>query len=147
MQLLETVRIAWGWIGIKPEEVVVENDFGNLIVRDDAGSYWRICPEELSCSVIAEDRSSLDALNRDEEFQEDWGMTNLVALAYECVGPLEVGRKYCLKMPSVLGGQYNRENLASIRFTELIEFAGYVAHQIEDLPDGTMINFRFDGDA
>ncbi len=147
MQLLETIRSSWGWTGLKPEEVVAENDFGNLIVKDDTGSYWRICPEELSCTVIAEDKSSLETLTQDEEFREDWSMSNPLALAYEHVGPLAAGRKYCLKVPGILGGQYSAENLGSIGLVELIEFAGYVAHQIDDLPDGTKVNFRFDGDA
>lgn len=147
MQLLETVRSAWAWTGLEPKELVAENEFGNLIVKDESGRFWRICPEELSCDVVAEERASLDALFLDIEFQEDWSMDRLVALAVQCVGPLAEGRKYCLKIPGMLGGQYREENLASLSFTELVSFAGHVAQQIKDLPDGTKVNFRFDDDA
>ena len=81
MNLTESIEHAWGWSGIKPEEVVGENDFGNLIVRDRRGMYWRICPEDLSCKVVADDRGELDAMSRDQEFLRDWYMSELVAEA------------------------------------------------------------------
>lgn len=145
--MLDTIRGSWGWSGIEPDNIVGENDFGNLLVRDDEGKYWWLCPEELSCEVVAESKTSLDALFEEASFQQDWAMTTIVALAVECVGPLSPGRKYCLKMSGVLGGQYAKENLASLSFVELIEFSGYLAQQIENFPDGTKINFSFDGDA
>ena len=49
MSIIEEIASAWGWAGIQPEEVVGENDFGNLIVKDVAGKYWRICPEDVYC--------------------------------------------------------------------------------------------------
>jgi len=51
MNLVEEVRQAWGWIGLEAEEIIGENDFGHLIVKDKQGKYWRISPEELSCEV------------------------------------------------------------------------------------------------
>lgn len=35
MSLVEEIRQSWGWVGIEPVEVVGENDFGNLIVKDE----------------------------------------------------------------------------------------------------------------
>ena len=42
MNILDEIRTSWGWIGINPEEVIDENDFGNLIVKDTSGKVWRI---------------------------------------------------------------------------------------------------------
>jgi hypothetical protein len=51
-------------------------------------------------------------------------MPEQVRLAESTLGPLSAGRKYCLKIPSVLGGRYRRDNLATVPLSELIRFAG-----------------------
>lgn len=142
MELIEHIERAWSWTGITPVKVVGENDFGNLMVRDNQDQYWRICPEDLYCKLIAEDRAALDALIQDDEFQEDWAMAALVEEAQTKVGPLDPGRKYCLKIPGLLGGEYGGSNLASISLVELIAVSGDIAFQIKDLPDGAQVRFR-----
>lgn len=92
MAILEVMRAAWGWSGLDPTEVVAENDFGNLIVRDIGGRYWRICPEELDCQVIAGDQEQLAMLLVDEEFLQDWRMDEIVRTATATSKVLEEGR-------------------------------------------------------
>lgn len=140
--LVRRIKRAWGWIGIEPSEVVGENDFGNLMVRDVAGRYWRLCPEDLCCKVVAENRAELDALSTSQAFLHDWYAYALVERAREAVGPLSPGRKYCLKVPGPLGGEYGGSNLASISLAELIDISGNIAHQIEALPDGSKIRLK-----
>jgi hypothetical protein len=141
-ELVRRIKRAWGWIGIEPSEVVGENDFGNLMVRDVAGRYWRLCPEDLSCKVVAGNRAELDALSRSQAFLHDWYAYALVERARETVGPLSPGGKYCLKVPGPLGGEYGGSNLASISLAELIDVSGNIAHQIEALPDGSKIHLK-----
>jgi len=142
MELIEHIERAWSWTGIKPVKVVGENDFGNLMIRDQQGQYWRICPEDLYCKVIAGDRKALDTLIQDEEFQQDWNMPALVEEARAKVGQLGPGRKYCLKTPGLLGGEYGGNNLASISLVELVTASGGIALQIKDLPDGAQVRFQ-----
>lgn len=142
MELIEHIESAWRWTGIKPVKVVAENDFGNLLVRDQQGRYWRICPEDLYCKVIAGDRAAFDALVQDEEFQQDWNMLALVEEAQAKVGPLGLGRKYCLKIPGLLGGEYGGTNLASISLVELVTASGDIAFQIKDVPDGSQVRIK-----
>lgn len=142
MELIEHIERAWSWTGIKPEKVVGENDFGNLMVRDQQGQCWRICPEDLYCNLIAETRAAFDALIEDEDFQEDWMMGALVEEARAKVGSLVPGRKYCLQIPGLLGGEYGGSNLASISLVELISVTGDIAFQIKDLPDGAQVRFQ-----
>ena len=139
---MRRIKLAWGWIGIEPSEVVGENDFGNLMVRDVAGRYWRLCPEDLSCKVVAENRAELDALSTSQAFLRDWYASALVDRARDIVGPLSPGRKYCLKIPGPLGGEYGDSNLASIPLAELIDVSGNIAHQIEALPDGSKVQLK-----
>lgn len=49
----------------------------------------------------------------------DWHMANLVALGEAKFGSLPPGRKFCLKMPAVLGGGYAVENLGTVSLDEL----------------------------
>lgn len=142
MSLLEELRESWGWVGMVPVEVVGENDFGNLMIKDKDGKYWRLCPEDLSCKVVAQNRTELDALSHDQEFLHDWYMKSLVEQAKAYLGPLPEGRKYCLKIPGILGGEYGGANLATISLVELVRFSGNVAKQIKDLPDGAKIELK-----
>lgn len=142
MALTEHIQRAWGWTGIKPSEVVCKNEFGNLMVRDQQGSYWRICPEDLYCKIVAHNREQLDVLSRDQAFLHDWYMSALVEDARNKVGTLEPGWSYCLKIPGVLGGEYGGDNLASISLVGLINASGHIAQQIEGLPDDSNVSFR-----
>ena len=142
MDLLSDILDAWGWVGIAPMEIVDQNDFGNLIIRDEAGKYWRLCPEDVSCKVIARNQEELDNLSKDPEFLEDWRMSALVKVARDNVGLLSEGRKYCLVVPGVLGGAYDASNIKSVPFIELIRFSGDLGKQIHDLPDGEQVQLK-----
>jgi hypothetical protein len=137
--MLTIVEDAWNWTGLSPTEIVDQNAFGNLIVRAMDGQFWRICPEELSCEVIAKDVAEYERLRENEEFRRDWEMSVLVAKAVETLGPIPPERCCCLKLPGVLGGGYAADNLGAIDRAELISFAGDFAEDIKDLPDAARI--------
>jgi hypothetical protein len=137
--MLDTIRKAWGWIGLDPAAIVATNAFGNVIVRATDGEYWRICPEEWSCERIAHGAVEYAALTQEDDFRTDWEMARLVELARQKLGPLPEGRCYCLKRPAVIGGSYDEANLGCISVDELIAFSGDMAEQIKDVPDGSQI--------
>jgi hypothetical protein len=142
MDHISQIARAWSWTGLHPRLVVAENDFGNVIVEDIQGRYWRICPEELSCVVVSSTRAEWDQLSASQAFREDWGMWPLVREATAKFGALEQGRKYCLKIPAVLGGNYAADNLATIGLNELIGASGDLAKQIADVADGSPVKLR-----
>jgi len=139
MSIVEEINEAWGWVGVDAVKVAGENEFGNLLIEDRMQRYWRLCPEELICTVVAQHRAELDSLLVQPEFVQDWCMAPMVELARSRLGSLEDGRKYCLKIPGVLGGEYVQSNLGTIAFDELIRVSGDLAQQISALPDGTNI--------
>ena len=139
MELIAIVEGAWGWTGLKPQQIVGDNDFGNLMIKDLNGRYWRLCPEDLYCKVIANSKAELDQLSHDQEFLQDWYMTELVQQARDRLGSLRPGFKYCLKVPGTLGGEYGGDNLATISLGGLVTASGDIARQIEDLPDGAHV--------
>ena len=142
MELLTEIENAWGWVGLKPAQVVGENDFGNFIVKDEGGRYWRLCPEDLYCKIVANDRAELDALSQSQEFLQDWYMAGLVAEAREKLGPLRPGYKYCLKISGVMGGEYGGANLAVISVAGLVSASGHIAKEIDGLPDGAQVQLK-----
>ena len=139
MELIAIVEHAWGWTGLQPAQIVGDNDFGNLMIKDRSGRYWRVCPEDLSCKVIATSKAELDELSQDQRFLGDWNMTQLVQQARGRLGPLRPGFKYCLKIPGALGGEYGGDNLATISLGGLISASGHIAQQVKDLPDGAQV--------
>lgn len=145
MNLIADIRKYWGWTGLNPVEIVRENDFGNIMVKDAEGKYWRLAPEDCSCNIVANNRHELDALAIDQEFLHDWNMRALVEMAVEKCGPLTEGRKYCLKIPGILGGEYGGSNLATISLAELIRSSGDIARRVENLPDGAVVSLEVVG--
>jgi hypothetical protein len=144
MRMRELIRESWGWAGFEDvREVLAQNQFGNLIFRDSVGCLWRICPEQLSCEKIAEDDQEYARLWKNEAFLRDWNMEALVETANARYGAQPQGRCFCLKMPAALGGGYEVDNVGTIAIAELISFAGDIAKQIKDLPDGAKIRLRF----
>lgn len=127
---------------IQAIQLIDENDFGNLIFRSHDGSYWRILPENPACIKIADDDVGFQKVMLNKNFQLEWNMETLVTLARQTIGKLEKGRKYCLKIPAFLGGEYNEGNLGSVSQIEQIEFSGDIARQIDTLPDGAGIELK-----
>jgi hypothetical protein len=142
VDLLDVIRDSWGFTGLDPRVVHDVNAFGNVLVESVDGRYWRICPEALSCDLVAESEEEFQRLRASPEFEEDWRMERLVGLATSKLGSPPEGSCFCLKIPAVLGGAFDLKNVGTITIGELLATAGDIAFQIKDLPDGTKIRFR-----
>lgn len=140
--MLNSIRTAWAWRGIVPTAIVDENAFGNVIILDDLGRFWRICPEELRCDLVAENREQYQDLRGNSEFERDWQMSPLVQMARGALGEPGPERCFCLKIPGVLGGRYEVSNFGTISREELLRFSGDVAEQIRNLPDGSQVKIQ-----
>lgn len=142
MNILEEVKESWGWVGIDPVEIIDENEFGNLILRDSDGRFWRLCPEDVYCNIIAENTEEYNELVKDKKFNEDWFMESIVAEAKKRLGPLKHGYKYYLVIPGVFDGDYEGENIQSVPFYEVIRYSGDIGRQIKDLPEGSKVDLK-----
>ncbi|WP_028578880.1 T6SS immunity protein Tdi1 domain-containing protein [Desulfogranum japonicum] len=142
MSIIQEIKESWGWVGIDLVEIVGENDFGNLMIRDSQGQYWRLCPEDVYCEVVAKNREELDRLSTDQEFLEDWYMRALVEQTTQHLGPLSEGQKYCLVIPGIIGGEYAISNIKKVSMIELVRFSGDLACQIKGLSDGAQVQLK-----
>src|ERR1043166_5315649 len=122
-RLLQAISNGWSWKLGKPVEVVASNPFGNVIVRNEAGDYYRITPEELQCVLLARSPAELADARAKEEFVQDWEMKRLVSLAETALGPLSEGQCYHLVVPGVLGGTYTEDNIRRISLHEWVSCA------------------------
>lgn len=141
-KLLGTLQQHWGWSGLQAREIIGRNAFGNLLVIDDQGLYWRICPEELFCGIAAQTAEEFARLSETEEFRLDWDMERLVEKARRHVGALDAGWVYCFVIPPVFGGAYEVDNIKAVPIEQLVAFSGDWAQEIKDLPDGAQIKLR-----
>ncbi len=137
--LLQAIAKGWSWKLGNPVEIVATNSFGNTIVRNDAGQYFRIMPEEWQCELLASAASELEQKREQPDFIRDWEMMPLVTRAEAAHGPLTDGQVYYLVVPGVLGGQYAEENIRKISLVELFAYSGDMAHQLDGLPDGAQV--------
>ncbi|MHA6263037.1 T6SS immunity protein Tdi1 domain-containing protein [Arenibacterium sp. CAU 1754] len=142
LDLLGRINEHWGWTGLKGIEIVGRNEFGNFIILGEDRAYWRICPEELTCEIVAGNQSDYLQLIETKGFQIDWNMTNLVELARKHLGSLKKGWVYYLVVPAIFGGRYDETNIRSVPLEELVGHSGDWASAIKDLPDGAQIELR-----
>lgn len=57
-------------------------------------------------------------------------------------GPLPAGTRLLPRKPFVLGGDYAVENVRAVEAVEAMQYRGYVALRLKDVPDGTVVDLR-----
>lgn len=132
MDALQIIKEYWGWTGIRPAAIIERNQFGNLIVQDNSSRFWRICPEELSCEIIAQNPKQMKQLWDDAEFKQDWDMTGFTVLAYNKLGEPLDEQCYRFVNPPALGGDYSPENIEMATIADLIIESATSAQKIKE---------------
>lgn len=117
-----------------------EDAFGGQFAIKDNGVYF-VDPETGEAKLMG---SSLEewAQNLILDFEywsgfplcHDWQVGNRA---------LEPGERLMPKCPFVLGGKYETENLWASNAVTGMQYRGYIASQLRDLPDGTQVNLEF----
>lgn len=137
--VLQAVAKGWTWKLGNPVEVIATNRFGNAIVKNELGQYFRVMPEEWKCELVATSAADLQQKREQPKFIRDWEMLSLVARAEAAHGVLKDGEVYYLVVPGVLGGKYAEDNIRKIGLVELLAYSGEMAQQIENVPDGAQV--------
>lgn len=128
---VDEINACWGWTGLAAVEVLAENDFANLLLRDEAGAVWWLCPQHLCCQPVAPHDEAFDALSYDQEFLQHWYAAEITRAALAALGPLSADRKYCFTIPIALGGSATPANLSTAPMAALIRCAGEVAEALD----------------
>jgi hypothetical protein len=141
--LLESIQEGWLWAIGTPVRVVAVNSFGNVIVQNSNGQFYRIIPENLEYVFLCDSEDALDKIARESAFAFDWDMKLLREQAERALGRLTTNECYHLVIPATLGGAYAISNIKKIPIGEWLSFSGNVAQQIKDLPDGAHVQFKW----
>lgn len=59
-------------------------------------------------------------------------------------GPIPLGSRLLPKIPFVVGGEFEVENLYALNSVEAMKYRASIALQIKDMPDGSKINIKID---
>jgi hypothetical protein len=129
--VLSSLNEAWSWSFERAAKVLAVNSMGNCLIKDWRGQYWRVCPENLSAKVVAQDDNELRDHFADPNSKADWQLAGLIGPAAELLGELDVGQCYAMTTPAVLGAEYSVSNLKIRSLYEYLGFAGYAALQIK----------------
>ena len=141
--VIEALSEEWSWILPPITQVLAVSSMGNVFLKCNDQTYWRICPEELSADTVARTPEELEALYSDTEYKDDWQMAGLVADMTESYGEPQIGECFGLTTPAVLGGEYSIDNIRRRDLYEYLRFAGDVARQTKDLQDGDTVKLKF----
>lgn len=141
-QLLAAIQDAWRWSGAEPRAIVSISPFGHVITAESDGSFRYLDPELRTFERVADDRDGLELWAADPDNREVWAAERLVDEARRRLGEPPAGSCYSLTPHALLTGDYDPRNLWIIAIEELVRFAGDVARQTRDLPDGSRVRLK-----
>jgi hypothetical protein len=140
--LLAIFNRSWAWTGRRCNAITAVSPFGHLILSDEGGRFLYCDPEQLTLADIADSDEALWRYMAQAETRETWESTDFVEQARARLGEPGPGRVYHWITAPVLGGAYAPDNMATIALAELIDYAGDLAEQIKDLPDGAKVQLK-----
>jgi hypothetical protein len=126
---------------LQPEFTVwMVNRFGDLIVVPEDGSvhYMDFSVNELRRITDSQDDFCTKIDQGDNA--DDWLLIPLVDACVAAGMRLLHNQCYSFKIPPVLSGKYEIENIAPLDIEVNYAFLADIHRQIKDLPDGTKIN-------
>jgi len=139
-KIIDTLNNSWNWMIPKVEQVLAVNSMANCFVKDVNAHYWRVCPEELSATLVAETEQRVQEVFSDPDYKEDWQLLGLINPAEEHFGKLKTGECYAMVKPAIMGGEYSINNLRIGSIYEYLSLTGDIAYQTKDLKDGDQVN-------
>jgi hypothetical protein len=130
-----------GWGSVLPASFTLwlVNRFGDLIIVLDDGSVHMLDLGSGQLSRLADSRDQFAELLDIDDNANDWLMIPLVDRLVAAGMTLGPDRCYGFKIPPVLGGSYDLENVATISLVERYASMADICRQIKDVPDGTPI--------
>jgi hypothetical protein len=130
---------SWEWIGIAGKTPVFASVFGDVFFRADDG-FGYLDTLEGSLTRAWADARALKADLATADGQDRYLLAGL-AFAAESRGLIPAaGQVYDFKVPPVLGGALEVDNVQAIDFVVGLHIAGQLHDQVRGLPPGTRIS-------
>jgi hypothetical protein len=132
---------SWGWLddGLASLVATYATAFGDVFLRDGAGGFWFLDSLEGSLTRLWDSGAELQAALNTAEGQDQFLMAGLVQRAAEVGLVPGAGQVLTFKVPPVLGGPVDIDNVEVGDFVVALGLAGQIHQQVKDLPSGTSI--------
>ncbi len=140
----EKLLSAWEWLIEDEMEVQpwLMNCFGDLFFVDEHGIVLWLNINDGELTEVAGTVDEFFELLDDEENASDWFMMGLVDEMAEAGKKLEPQQCYGFKVPPILGGEYEVDNVYTTSVEDYWTFCGNVHAQIDGLPDGAEVDIE-----
>jgi len=138
---MQALRRDWGWTGVDFAEVFAVSRMGHMLLTDTDDAMHYLDPETRELIRLGGEEQAAKYM-ADPEVALVWRAEQLVEAARERLGETGEEEVYTLTPDALLAGDYAHDNLVRQSLADLISFAGQVAYQTRDLPDGTPIQLK-----
>ncbi len=139
----QKVQAEWNWLVPPKSSLVLVTLFGDLFLETDDGTIMLL---DLEDGTIEPYSRSIEELKN--QLYEDPNIDELlyIPLVDELVNhgiKLNNSDCYHFIQPTVLGGEFKIENVATINVSERIAFCGDIQKQIANLPVGAQVEIKW----
>lgn len=129
---------AWSWLDLEGLEPWFATAFGDIFFVGDDGIYWL----DLTSGEITSpfrDAEEAKAVLATVEGMDEFLLAGLAFAAAEAGLEPRGEDVLAYRLPPVLDGEFEVENLEIVAFVDAVRKAGVLHEQIKDLPDGAEI--------
>ncbi len=130
----------WSWLVQGQYSPLLMTAFGDLFLQSDDGHVWFLDLVSGEFKDVAHSRDDWAEMFNDPQTVEEWLMPGLVeALLGQGISLVE-GTCYGYRIPPVLGGKIEIENIEQTDLSVYYSITGQIHRQVKDLPPGTPIS-------
>jgi len=130
---------SWDWLPIQSKVPFSITAFGDVFLESSEG-IWFLDSLEGTLTKVAETREELQSILSSEEMQDHYLMAGFVIRANNEGMRLGQNECYEFKIPPVLSGPIEFDNIEVQNFVVALHIRGQIHKQAEELPPGTIIS-------
>ena len=130
----------WSWLVEGQYSPLLMTAFGDLFLQSDDGHVWFLDLVSGEFNDVARCRDDWAEMFNEAQTVEEWLMPGLVEALLEQGMSLAEGSCYGYRIPPVLGGKIEIENIEQTDLSVYYSITGQIHRQVKDLPPGTPIS-------
>lgn len=139
-QDLETGLEGWQWLGLGSLLPIAVASFGDVFFLAGDGAIVQLDWLEGRLTTVAHSLEEFERSLDSEDVRDNLLLMGLVLGARGCGLMLATRECYDFKIPPILGGAMEVDNVEMLSFAAKLNIAGQIHQQVKDLPPGTKIN-------
>jgi hypothetical protein len=135
----EILTHGWSWLVKGRIRPVAASKFGDWFLERPNGTIEMLDAIEGTLEKVAANYSEFQRLVNTQEKQEEWLLSELVLTLHQKNVVPARGECYSFKLPLVLGGKAESDNVELCDFRLWVSICGQIHDQVRALPEGTPI--------